>query len=222
MAAMEHTGRPTGLGHSRARVLALLQDAGEPMGAQEVGERLGMHPNSVRFHLDALVDRGLLARDRESRTTPGRPRVTYAATADSPRVSRREYHALAGLLATLVDELVPDASAVAEAAGRRWSSSMPTVTGLRAGSEREALDALVDVLDEVGFDSRAVATEDSPRIEVSHCPFLEVAAEHEDVVCSMHLGLMRGVVERTGALEVLDLEPLVEPSLCLAHLARSS
>jgi predicted ArsR family transcriptional regulator len=56
---------------------------------------------------------------------------------------------------------------------------------------------------------------------VSHCPFLEVAEEHEDVVCAMHLGLMRGVLERREApLGVRDLEPLVAPGLCLAHLSR--
>jgi predicted ArsR family transcriptional regulator len=209
-----------GLGPTRARVLALLQDAGEPMAADLVGDRLGMHVNSVRFHLDALAEAGLAARSRETRTGPGRPRVTYAATSVSPRTSPRRYDALAGLLAALVHDRVPSAPAAAEEAGRRWSRSMEAVAGLRASTEQEALDALVEVLDGVGFDSRAVDTDDALRVEVSHCPFLEVAADHEDVVCNVHLGLMRGVLERTGALEVVDLEPLVRPSLCLAHLAR--
>jgi predicted ArsR family transcriptional regulator len=47
-----------------------------------------------------------------------------------------------------------------------------------------------------------------------------VAAQHQDVVCSLHLGLMRGVLAEVRApLKTDRLEPFVEPSLCLAHLA---
>lgn len=210
------------MGPSRARVLALLQDAGEPMAAHDVGDRLGMHVNSVRFHLDALTARGLAVRGLETRDTPGRPKVTYAATAASPRVTRRRYQLLADVLATFLTEHVPDPAAAAEQTGRAWSRALEVPARRRGRStEEDALDVLVGTLDDVGFESRAVEDAGALRIEVSHCPFLEVAEEHEDVVCAMHLGLMRGVLERRGApLGVRDLEPLVEPGLCLAHLTR--
>lgn len=210
------------MGPSRARVLALLEDASRPLGADEVGGRLGMHPNSVRFHLDALAGAGFVARARETRTTRGRPRVTYAATSTAPRVTRRRYQLLAGLLATFLAEKVPDAAVEAEQTGREWSRTLPLPTRHPGrDDETDALDVLVGSLDDVGFESRAVETGGSLRIEVTHCPFLEVAAEHEDVVCALHLGLMRGVLEqRQAPLRVEGLEPLVEPSLCLAHLVR--
>ncbi|HEX2892500.1 MAG TPA: helix-turn-helix domain-containing protein [Marmoricola sp.] len=210
------------LGPSRARVLALLQDAGEPMSADQVGDRLGMHANSVRFHLDALASDGLVVRGLEARTTRGRPRVTYAASASAPRVTRRRYQLLAGMLAGFLAEQVPEPAAVAERTGRDWSRSLPMPERRRGeDAEQDALDVLVGSLDEVGFESRAVEDAGELRIEVSHCPFLEVAEEHEDVVCALHLGLMRGVLERRDApLGVRDLAPLVEPGLCLAHLSR--
>lgn len=210
------------LGPSRARVLAVLQDAGQPMAADEVGERLGMHPNSVRFHLDALSSGGLVVRGLEARATPGRPKVTYAATAAAPQMARRRYRLLAGMLAGFLAEQVPHPAVAAERTGREWSRSLP-LPDHRPGvaAEEDALAVLVGSLDEVGFESRAVHDAGALRIEVSHCPFLEVAEEHEDVVCAMHLGLMRGVLERREApLGVRDLEPLVEPGLCLAHLTR--
>jgi predicted ArsR family transcriptional regulator len=210
------------LGPSRARVLALLQDAGEALSARDVGDRLGTHPNSVRFHLDALVSDGLVVRGREARDSPGRPQVTYAAAAGSPTVTGRRYRLLADTLATFLTEQLADPSAAAVKTGRAWSRSLSLPERRRGRTaEDDALDVLVGSLDSLGFESRVVRDATSLRIAVSHCPFLEVAEEHEDVVCGLHLGLMRGVLEqRESSLEVQDLEPLVEPSLCLAHLSQ--
>jgi predicted ArsR family transcriptional regulator len=52
------------------------------------------------------------------------------------------------------------------------------------------------------------------------CPFLELARRHPDVVCPIHLGLMRGALaELGGALTATSLEPFRTESLCVAHLA---
>jgi predicted ArsR family transcriptional regulator len=219
MTSMESETTAHRLGPTRARVLALLQDAGQPLGAREIGERLGMHPNSVRFHLDALTARGLALRDSEPRTTPGRPKVTYAATATSPDVTSRRYRLLATVLAEFVQDQLREPAAAAEQTGRAWSRSMALPERSGPASEREAMDTLVSTLGDVGFDCRAVADPELPRVEISQCPFLEVAADHQEVVCSIHLGLMRGVLEQVRApIAVRELEPLVEPSLCVAHL----
>ena len=222
MAPMRDDETEAGLGPSRRRVLALLQDAGRPMTALEVGRRVELHPNSVRFHLDALTAAGHVVRDRAPRTAPGRPSVTYAATPEAPPVAHRRYPLLARVLAEVLDERLDDPAVLSEQAGRGWSRNLalpaPDVGDL---TEVQALEVLTDSLGEVGFGSRVVEDEEGLRIAVSHCPFLEVAADHEDVVCALHLGLMRGVLEQVRAsVRVLDLQPLVEPGLCLAHLSR--
>ena len=61
----------TPLGESRARVLDLLRAAGGPLGVQEVAGQAGLHPNTARFHLDALVEAAWPPGNR----CPGRPRV---------------------------------------------------------------------------------------------------------------------------------------------------
>ena len=54
------------------------------------------------------------------------------------------------------------------------------------------------------------------------CPFLELARRHEEVVCPIHLGLMRGALSELGArTTATKLEPFVRPELCVAHLARA-
>ena len=62
------------LGRSRASVLDMLLAADAPLGVREVAQQMGLHPNTARFHLEALVDAGLAVREAEERDTPGRPR----------------------------------------------------------------------------------------------------------------------------------------------------
>jgi predicted ArsR family transcriptional regulator len=213
----------SGLGPTRARVLALLQDAGEPMTAAAAGARLGLHTNSARFHLDALTDDGLVTRRREERSTPGRPKVLYAVASGAPGVAHRSYRLLAEILTSLLHDRLPDPAGSAEQAGEAWGRYLSAPAApFRRPAEPEALDSLVGTLDAMGFDSHVVDEPGSLRLEISHCPFLEVAASHHDVVCSVHLGLIRGVLDHMGApLAAGALEPLVEPSRCIAHLERS-
>jgi predicted ArsR family transcriptional regulator len=51
------------------------------------------------------------------------------------------------------------------------------------------------------------------------CPFAEVASAYEQVVCQVHLGLVRGALEEVGVSVAADwLKPHLEPHLCVAHL----
>jgi predicted ArsR family transcriptional regulator len=210
------------LGPARARVLALLQDAGEPMTAAAAGARLGLHVNSARFHLDGLTEDGLVVRRREDRRAPGRPKVLYAPASTAPDVAHRSYRLLAQILTSLLSDKLPDPAASAEQAGRAWGrylSSPPEP--FKTPEEAEALAALVHALDDMGFDSHVADEPGSLRLEIGHCPFLEVAEGHNDVVCSVHLGLIRGILDQADAPVTADsLEPLVEPSRCIAQLSR--
>ncbi len=52
------------------------------------------------------------------------------------------------------------------------------------------------------------------------CPFLELAREHQEVICPIHLGLMRGALAELGAkTRATKREPFVRPDLCVARLA---
>ena len=79
---------PAQLGESRSRVLAVLQDAGTSLGVAEVAHQLKLHPNTARFHLDGLVDAGLVDRGTEDRDQPGRPRTLYTARPEGARAGR--------------------------------------------------------------------------------------------------------------------------------------
>lgn len=212
------------LGRKRARVLALLQDAGAPLTAHDVAERLGIHPNTARFHLDALETDGLVVRTAEPRTSPGRPRALFAAASNSPVVAQRSYQLLAEMLTSFVSDQLPEPATASQAAGMAWGRFLagPTPPFQRVGEE-EAIDALVQRLGRVGFESHTEDDGEDLRLEITHCPFLEVADSHRDVVCSMHLGLMKGLLEQMRApVSAETLSPLVEPRRCIAHLRRGA
>ena len=209
-----------GLGPTRARVLALLQDAAEPMTTAAVAERLGLHANTARFHLDALADADLVVRRPEERSTPGRPKVLYSVAPGTPDVAHRSYRLLAEILTSYLSDRLPDPAASAEEAGRAWGRYLAAPPPpFRRAAAAEALEELVGGLARLGFESHVAEEAGALRLEVSHCPFLEVAEANHDVVCGVHLGLMRGMLAQMEApVEAERLEPLVEPSRCIAHL----
>lgn len=61
----------------RRRILAELEAAGAALDASEIAGRVGLHPNTVRWHLAVLADAGLVGSRPARRATPGRPRIVY-------------------------------------------------------------------------------------------------------------------------------------------------
>ena len=221
------SSREDALVRTRERVLGLLQDAGAALTSDDVAERLGIHANTARFHLASLETDGLVVRTAEERTRPGRPRALFAAADGAPVVAYRSYQLLAEMLSGFLRDQLPDPASASEAAGVAWGRFLagPTPPLQRVG-EDDAVEALVDRLGRVGFESHADSRVNDAaaerRLEIGHCPFLEVADRHRDVVCSLHLGLMRGLLEQMRApLSAETLIPLVEPGRCVAHLRRT-
>ena len=140
------------LGPRRAEVLEALRSASTPLRVQEVARRTGVHANTARFHLDALVEAGLATREAQARATPGRPSFAYRAVAHAPAAGHRQYRLLAEMLGSLIEGLLPDPGRAAAEAGREWGRFL---TEQPAPYQRitaaEAISKLVAVLAEIGF-----------------------------------------------------------------------
>jgi len=215
---------PSAVGESRAHVLDVLRAASEAIGVREIAEQTGLHPNTARFHLDTLVGEGLAERRTEGRGRPGRPRTVYHAAASPPvPAGRRSYQLLAQMLTGLISQTLPQPAQAAVDAGEAWGRYLAdTPSPAKQIDTDEAIRRLTAVLTDVGFAPGAVEERPDRVIPLRHCPFREVAEEQRDVVCSLHLGLMRGALKEVRApLGVDRLEPFVEPSLCLAHLTHT-
>lgn len=219
MTELRLTDPPTdaAVGTRRAEVLAGLLDAGRPLSVQQVAEARGLHINTARFHLDGLVADGLADRTCEDRTTPGRPRILYVGRAGMP--GPRSFALLAEMLTGLVASL-DGAGPAANEAGRAWGRHL---VDRPAPSQRvdadDATTRLNRVLQAIGFQPEVRTGSDGTEVRLRHCPFLEVANRHPDVICAVHLGLMQGALEELRTpLEVESLEPFVAPNLCVARL----
>jgi len=58
---------------SRAAVLELLRSRAQPLGVSEVARDVGLHQNTVRSHLDLLVESGFAVRAQRGTARTGPP-----------------------------------------------------------------------------------------------------------------------------------------------------
>lgn len=212
------TGRPRppdDAGRRRA-VLQLLRASSEPLGIVAIAEAIGVHPNTVRFHLESLLGDGQVEQVEPVRRGPGRPPSMFQAVRQMDRGGTRHYRLLAEILINgLAAE--EDSSARAVAAGRSWGERLPAPAHM---SQEESIEHLVGLLDELGFAPDRRESDGKQMVGLRHCPFLELAEARSSVVCPIHLGLMQGALESWSAPITVDrLEAFVEPDLCLTHLA---
>jgi predicted ArsR family transcriptional regulator len=204
---------------SRARILDELA-AGELLDTRELAARVGLHVNTVRVHLGVLADAGVVAAETLPPQGRGRPRLAYRSVGETPGEGGRRYRLLAEILTTLVARYGGEATAQLEEIGEAWGrhlvDSPPPSAEL---SDAEAVEGLLALLAEVGFQPE-LETGRRRRILMRPCPFLELARRHQEVVCPIHLGLMRGALGELGAVtRATRLEPFVRDDLCVAHLA---
>ncbi len=207
----------------RRQTLDLLTAAAEGKGLTlaDLGEQIGLHPTTLRFHLHLLVDAGLVV-DSNEVVGVGRPRKRYAI-APAPQTSDESYKMLAQLLA----HAFSNPGVTPEQAGYDWAY---TSAGIQPAAPSggntawlAAVGAVVDVFTQWGYEaSLSVAGDpDDVEIRLDQCPFRELALAQPDVVCGLHRGLMRGAVEAAGQRGArVDLEPFAQGPRCIGHLRR--
>ena len=85
--------------------------------------------------------------------------------------------------------------------------------GLEGGNEVLRLN------EQFGFRPELRQAKSGKEIILKRCPFQEVAASYQTVICPLHLGLIRGALaELATGVEADWLEPFAEPGACVGHL----
>lgn len=208
------------LSESRAAVLECLSDQPEPTTLAALTAATGLHTNTVREHLDALIRRGLVRRRRAAPHGRGRPAWLYETANLDSAAGSSEYTGLATTLAAAIHRSSTSPRADAIAAGTEWGRELGRDRGSRSGSGGvEADRRVVDLLEDLGFAPEA--DEERSTVRLTRCPLLEAAHRYPDVVCGVHLGIVRGAQAEYGATAGSDLLPFAEPGACLLRLTAS-
>ncbi|MEL4504512.1 helix-turn-helix domain-containing protein [Luteococcus sp. H138] len=174
---------------ARAAVLEAVRERGRLCSVREIAQDFDLHPNTVREHLDALLEQGLVAREASSPTGRGRPALMYRATSASQDVAR-DYELLSDVLAEQLASL-PNAEQVALAAGRSWGKR----TVYEQGGTVE-LTALPAIIGRLGFEPTEPDADGT--IILRSCPILAAARRNPGVVCAVHLGYVEALIEGAG------------------------
>jgi predicted ArsR family transcriptional regulator len=206
----------------RRHLLRLLEDAAAPIDVDSLAAQVGLHPNTVRDHLDLLIRAGLVDRTTEKPSGPGRPRALYSRSPRDDRSPGAEgYKFLAEVLAGFIETTVDDPAAAIEQAGLAWGRYLVDrpAPNVQLDSS-QVVEEMVSTLTDLGFEPVVASHDHAVQVELHDCPFREIVRSHGQVVCSMHRGILRGAAEELGgSVNVDSLQPLVEPSLCLVSLS---
>ena len=179
-----------------------------PVGRDEAASAAGIGRALAVYHLDKLVESGLLTASYQrppGRSGPGagRPAKLYARSDRefTVTVPPREYELAARLLAQAVesDPAGGSRAALSEAARR---------LGEELGSGQDMRD-LESALARQGYEpSRG----DDGVIRLRNCPFHQLAERHREVVCGMNLALVEGMVAGLAAGQGADgWRPVLDP-----------
>ncbi|HEU5267934.1 MAG TPA: hypothetical protein VFU35_14590 [Jatrophihabitans sp.] len=227
MTSVDRPAAAPGAPGRRERILHLLRTSTHPRSVLSLAGELGVHPNTVRFHLDALLRGGQVEQTAGETAGPGRPPALFRATHRMNPAGPTNYRLLARMLTSHLAASSRNPAAEAIALGRWWA---PRILDLAAPGEHRpsktrAVRRVVGALDDLGFAPEQPTGPRDDTIRLRHCPFLDLVDDRDDrrVICSLHLGLLQGAFRQVrGPVTVDRLEPFAEPDLCVAHLTSGS
>lgn len=176
---------------TRARLFQELGQMRRAAGTEELANRLGLHLNGVRLHLERMLEAALLERHR-TRQNVGRPRDmwTIAPGAQPGGDPPRAYAELGRWLAEIVSSGKTSQRAV-EAAGREIGRSLAPV-----GAPDSPDDLMRASLAAMGFaPTQAVEPTGTLTYRLCNCPYSEVARDSQQIVCTLHRGVTRGLLD---------------------------
>lgn len=197
----------------RARLYQVVSRGAAPVGRDEAAAEAGIGRPLAAYHLDKLVEIGLLTASYQrpaGRSGPGagRPAKVYsrAEREFTASVPPREYELAARLLAVAVEA---DSGGASRAALYDAARQFGTNLGLRWQSgdagQTDARYLVRGALSEHGYEPWQ---DEDGGLRLRNCPFHKLAAQHRDLVCGMNLALIDGLVT---ALRASELHPCLDP-----------
>ena len=211
----------------RRRLYVFVRAQGRPVNRDEAAAAEGISRKLAAFHLDKLVDRGLLIATYAR--PPGRGGRGAGRTAKYYRPSERQldvsiperrYDLLGSILLRGARSQAPGeapedaARRAAEETGLEIGRTERTRRGIPPPGPERAMAVASEVLGETGYEPYR---DDTGCVRLRSCPFHALAERDRDLVCSMNERLVDGVVRGLGNETVgVVLDPI--PGECCVRL----
>ncbi|PRZ44335.1 putative ArsR family transcriptional regulator [Antricoccus suffuscus] len=214
---------------SRRKIYQYARDARRPISREQAAEAVGISRKLAIFHLDKLVEVGLLVTHYDAgnrvRKVGRTPKVYEPAAIDiAVTIPERQYGALAEILVqALVTERPGEtardaASRAAHERGRLFGESARSdLRGGKLGPER-ALTLAESALRGRGFEPYR----ESPAcVRLANCPFHPLAERETEAVCGINYEFLRGFLSGAGASRVEAVQA-PRPGECCVQLQAAS
>ena len=205
---------------TRFALYSELMASSAPLSTAELAERLTLHQNTIRPHLERMREVGLLEVDSGSKGVVGRPQHRYRLAPGAPGAGMEPpaVAVLAGLLAEVAasgcagENAGDQVADVGRAEGRRMADN---IRRQRPGLSCQ--QAVAEVMGRLGFGMETADEGGRLNLTFTHCPFRDLAEAHPEVVCHLHRGIAEGAAELDG--DVTDFGTLADPRPCRAAMA---
>jgi predicted ArsR family transcriptional regulator len=195
-----------------------------PVSREQAAEGVGVPAHTAKFHLDRLVEEGLLDvqfRRLSGRTGPGagRPAKLYRRSDREFALSlpQRNYDLLSEILARSLEQALAEDASMGQVASRVARREGQSLGADVAGKvpEGDSLERLAVSLRPHGYEPRV----EDQRMVLENCPFDKVARDHTELVCGLNRDFVGGLASGLGCADLLvSLEP--SPGRCCVSARR--
>ena len=192
----------------------------EPVSRDEAAAGVGLPRHTAKFHLDKLVDEGLLEtefRRLSGRSGPGAGRPSKLYRRSSRQVSvqlpERRYDLAGQILAKALEDAAREGRPALDSlpgaaadAGRALAGATRTSAHAEAGAAAPGtLEAVAEVLAAQGYEPRV----EGDVLVLANCPFHALARDHTQLVCGMNHDVIEALLDE---LDVAGVTARMDPA----------
>ena len=170
---------------TRDRILTYLGKH-PPSSAGEISRYLEMTPANIRYHLDILVEEGLVCGSGERPAGGvGRPILLFSLTSDS----------LGNNLSPLLEALLSELN---DSENQEQTINQITEILIKGKLERkrsrvQRLNEGIEFLNSMHYHASWEARPQGPQVELRHCPYQDLAQKHP-ILCQFDEKLLQGIL----------------------------
>ncbi|MER3395595.1 MAG: hypothetical protein C4319_02260 [Acidimicrobiia bacterium] len=212
---------------TRFEIYCLVQASPTPVSVQQIAEKLGIHPNTARPHLDRLKEAGLVVTEPELSGKVGRPIHLYSATSYRPTalIGDRVLRILRGVIRDTLAELISEYRVSPQEAyelGKIWGRQIrKSAEGERPASQpprrakssqnvphersvtqlqlgRRSMAVISEDLELLGFEPSVEGSDDEQVVFFGDCPYRDLALAAPEIVCTVHRAICEESLASVG------------------------